>query len=160
MEHCADKQAFKVAKFCKGRVAGVEEVKFVKTVIFLFFCVFVLPSYFFVYCCLFVEYGVNQHVLCYAGGKVFEAIVMSPFVDAGRLFYYVFSRTSPEPIVAKLIELPYHFCMGKKVDIVPGVCEVIPIHHQELWSEAVFSYHSHEIQIKQEFPIGKKVNTF
>ena len=40
MEHCADKQAFKVAKFCKGRVAGVEEVKFVKTVIFLFFLCF------------------------------------------------------------------------------------------------------------------------
>ena len=47
MEHCADKQAFKVAKFCKGRVAGVEEVKFVKTVIFLFclcFCVYLHTS--------------------------------------------------------------------------------------------------------------------
>ena len=128
---------------------------------FSFFFVFLFYLHTFLYIvAFFVEYGVNQHVLCYAGGKVFEAIVMSPFVDAGRLFYYVFSRTSPEPIVAKLIELPYHFCMGKKVDIVPGVCEVIPIHHQELWSEAVFSYHSHEIQIEQEFPIGKKVNTF
>ena len=53
MEHCADKQAFKVAKFCKGRVAGVEEVKFVKTVIFLFF---VFLFYLFILFCILLPF--------------------------------------------------------------------------------------------------------
>ena len=98
----------------------------------------------------------NQHVLCYFEGKVFEAIVMSGFVDAGMVFYYVFSRTSAEPIVAQQLELQYYFSNGKQVDIIPGECESNPY---QLPATEAFSYPP-VIQVKKEFPIGKKVNTF
>ena len=146
MQHCADKQAYQVTRICKGRAVGVEKVKFVKAVtIFLNFN-----------CCLFVEYEVNQDVLCYSGGNVFEAIVMSAFVDAGMVNYYVFSRTSAEPIVAQQLELQYFFSDGKQVNIIPGECESNPY---ELPAAEALSFPP-VIEVKKEFPIGKKVNTF
>lgn len=98
----------------------------------------------------------NQHVICFSAGKVFEAIVMSAFVDAGMVNYYVFSRTSAEPIVAQQLELQYFYSNGKQVDLIPGECESNPY---ELPAADALSIPA-VIQVKKEFPLGKKVNTF
>ena len=98
----------------------------------------------------------NQQVICFSAGKVFEAIVMSAFVDAGMVNYYVFSRTSAEPIVAQQLELQHFYSNGKQVVLTPGECESNPY---QLPAAEDLSFPP-VIEVKKEFPIDKKVNTF
>ena len=98
----------------------------------------------------------NQRVLCYSGEEVFDGIIISPFVDDGVVLYYVFSQSSEQPIVAKQVELQYFFCNGSKVDILPEECDVNPYQLSATEALSVPDF----IQVKKEFPHGKRVNTF